>query len=281
MEQYDLVIAYRVYPGVSKSPPIYSDDKLKLTELCLKSFARALQGFRVFIKVFLDGCPKTYNALFAKTLNGYDFEFEELDCLGNLETFQLQLEYLSNQKKSEYVFFAEDDYFYLKNSFSCMLEAIKLRDIDFITPYNHPDVHNHSLHSYKKSEFMLGGIKWIESASTTLTFLTSVNILKETNEVFGSYLGGNNDASIWFTLTKKPIFDVLNFRFKKLDRLIIKVWMKKYFHNLVVSIFGKKYTLIQPSLSLATHMESSLLPPEVDWNKEFNLLIPKNDATNN
>ena len=39
---YDLAVAYRIYPGVSKVPPVFSQDKLKLAEFCLKSFKDSL-----------------------------------------------------------------------------------------------------------------------------------------------------------------------------------------------------------------------------------------------
>ena len=48
-ETKDLAIAYRIYPGISKIPPIYSDDKFKLSELCLRSFKQSLGGLRVKI----------------------------------------------------------------------------------------------------------------------------------------------------------------------------------------------------------------------------------------
>ena len=57
---YDLVIAYRIYPTVSKVPPAYPTDKYKLSELCLKSFREATAGLRVKMHVILDNCPKEY-----------------------------------------------------------------------------------------------------------------------------------------------------------------------------------------------------------------------------
>ena len=31
----DLAIAYRIYPGISKSPAFFPTDKFKLSEMCL------------------------------------------------------------------------------------------------------------------------------------------------------------------------------------------------------------------------------------------------------
>jgi hypothetical protein len=45
----DLAIAYRIYPRVAK-PAValpFSDDKLRLSEICLRSFKESLGGLRV------------------------------------------------------------------------------------------------------------------------------------------------------------------------------------------------------------------------------------------
>ena len=59
-----LAIAYRIYPCISKMPPVYSDDKYKLAELCLKSFSKALEGIDYRMWVILDNCPPDYYELF-------------------------------------------------------------------------------------------------------------------------------------------------------------------------------------------------------------------------
>ena len=64
---YDLVVAYRIYPRVSKTPPAFAHNKLALSELCLRSYAEALGDLRAKIYVLLDDCPPEYEALFAYT----------------------------------------------------------------------------------------------------------------------------------------------------------------------------------------------------------------------
>ena len=41
-KKYDLTVAYRIYPKISRSPAIYRNDKFKLSEFCLKSFKDSL-----------------------------------------------------------------------------------------------------------------------------------------------------------------------------------------------------------------------------------------------
>lgn len=57
-QTYDLAVAYRIYPQVSKVPPVFSQDKYKLSEFCLKSFKNSLGDLRAKIIVLLDGCPQ-------------------------------------------------------------------------------------------------------------------------------------------------------------------------------------------------------------------------------
>ena len=57
--QYDLAIAYRVYPVVSKpaqSLPL-GEDKYLLSEVCFRSFKESLGTLRAKIWVLLDSCP--------------------------------------------------------------------------------------------------------------------------------------------------------------------------------------------------------------------------------
>ena len=42
MKKYDLTVAYRIYPEISRSPAVFSSDKYKLSEFCLKSFKESL-----------------------------------------------------------------------------------------------------------------------------------------------------------------------------------------------------------------------------------------------
>src|ERR1700731_1686715 len=59
---YDLVVAYRIYPMFSKLGQglPFGDDKLRLAEVCLRSFRDSLGSLRVKIWAILDGCPQEY-----------------------------------------------------------------------------------------------------------------------------------------------------------------------------------------------------------------------------
>lgn len=53
----DLPIAYGIYPGVPKVPAAFTNDKLKLSTLCLPSFKKALRSLRDYLNLS-DGLVK-------------------------------------------------------------------------------------------------------------------------------------------------------------------------------------------------------------------------------
>lgn len=112
MMQYDLAIAYRVYPGISKSPAFYSTDKLALAELGLRSLRLALGDLRTRLYAILDGCPPEYEALVLRYFPAEHTEIVHRQRAGNAATFIEQLDYLLEQPHAKFVYFAEDDYLY-------------------------------------------------------------------------------------------------------------------------------------------------------------------------
>ena len=57
-------------PGISKTPFVHPESKPRLARLCLRSFARALQGVRARVIVLLDGCPDGYEGMVREELDG-------------------------------------------------------------------------------------------------------------------------------------------------------------------------------------------------------------------
>ena len=80
----DLAIAYRIYPGVSKTPAFFSTDKFKLSEMCLRSFRGALGGLKVKVWALLDGCPPEYENLFRGIFMSSELEILSSNKIGNL-----------------------------------------------------------------------------------------------------------------------------------------------------------------------------------------------------
>lgn len=268
--KYDLAIAYRIYPKVSKVPAFHSDNKYELSRVCLESFYNAVKKVNAYIYIILDGCPAEYKALFEKTLLGIDFEFIEKDSVGNAQTFSLQMDILLGQNKSDIIYFAEDDYFYLENAFTEMLKGIKDNRVDFLSPYDHPDTYNTELHNYKKNYLKIEGYNWGIMSSTTMTFMTTKSTLKETRHIFDTYTIRNYDASLWLSMTKLNAFNLKLFiKFMFTNKSFFKIYLKLIYFTFFQTLFGKKRMLVQAVPALATHIEIDFLSNNIDWNKEF------------
>jgi hypothetical protein len=264
----DLAVAYRIYPGISKSPAFFSADKFKLSEMCLQSFRRALGGLRVKIWAILDGCPPEYEALFRETFQDSDLEIISLNKVGNLATFSLQIDLLTAQTEAPYVYFAEDDYFYLPNALEKMITFMRDNpDVDFVTPYDHPDSYYTSSRYESHIVRPYADRYWRTASSTCLTFLTSRETLRPTAPMFKTYSAGNMDCSLWLALTQK--LALANPRVHGESLLRVKIWIQTWIWGFNRILFGRRYRLWAPLPSLGTHIESTCLGPLIDWESEF------------
>jgi hypothetical protein len=269
---YDIAIAYRIYPGVSKEPPVFANDKLKLSELCLYTFRQSLGNLRFKIFAILDNCPDIYIKLFKKYFKEDELEIIRMNGVGNAATFQKQIQVLLDQEYSDLIYFAEDDYFYKNLSFIELIDFMNTeKQIDFITPYEHPDYYNMKIHRQFNSESIIKSNRiWNTAATTTLTFLTNKTILKETRKTWESYLRRNSDAGIWLSLTKHKIknpFLILKYLFS--DRLWFRIFTKTWILGFRGIFQGRKYKLWYPNPSIATHMDKMYLAPGLNDQNTF------------
>ena len=159
---------------------------------------------RFKIWAILDGWPPEYETLFQDVLGDYDLQIIKHDKSGNQKTFSLQIDLLSWQTDSDYVYFAEDDYFYFPHALEKMVGFMgENADVDFVTPYDHPDSYytpsRHERHLVRP----FGDQYWRTASSTCLTFLTSRKNLLRTESLFRSFSAGNMDCPIWLALTQK------------------------------------------------------------------------------
>lgn len=270
MQKYDLTIAFRIFPGISKQPLFYPTDKLKMSELGVASLKNACEGLKVKMLAILDGCPPEYEELFKKYFNAEDLEIIHVDKLGNLATFKLQIEKLLEQTYSDIVYFAEDDYLYRDGTFIDIVNFFKSnKDVQFITPYDHLDYYTLDFHNYKSEVRQLGKHHWRSVSTTCLTFFTTKEHLKNTRHVFESYFDGNKDASLWLNLTKIKSFCPFTILKAFLsDKFIFSIYLRAWFHGWKDFLFKPKYKLWSPVPSIATHLESTGIAPGVDWQKE-------------
>ena len=268
---YDLAVAYRIYPAVSK-PALglpFSEDKYLLSEVCLRSFKESLGCLRAKIWVLLDGCPPEYEALFRKYFAREDLKFVRLNSIGNQATFSNQIEILLEQQEADFVYFAEDDYFYLPNQFRLMLDFLAANaDVDFVSPYDHLDCYTLDLHHGPKWLKTHGSRHWRTAASTCLTFLTKKETLAKCETVFRSYVRGNNDCALWLTLTKRRVFNPLaGARYFLRGQFYWKILVKAWLYGWRQILFGRRLRLWVPVPGIATHLDSNALSPNIDWRR--------------
>jgi len=268
-KRYDIAVAYRIYPKVAKPAlglPL-SGDKYRMSEICLKSFRESLGDLRAKIWVLLDDCPSEYAELFRANFPAEDLMLIPLPGVGNQQTFLKQIEILLQQDDSELVYFAEDDYFYLPSQFRLMTQFMQAYpDVHFISPYDHLDCYTLALHHKPKWLRIFDGHHWRTAASTCLTFLTTRQTLRSTQDVFRSYTRRNFDTSVWLSLTKESIARPLDFcRWLAQDRLLAKIIAKTWLFGWKQILFGKRHRLWVPVPGMATHMDAKALSPAIDW----------------
>jgi|SRR2546429_363690 len=265
---YDVAVAYRIYPKVSKPAQRlpFGDDKLRQAEVCLRSFRNALGPLRVKVWAILDGCPKEYRALFEHYFSSENLIFVEVNGVGNQATYAKQLDILLSQRDAEVVYLAEDDYLYLPGQFPLMLRF--LRDgqgVSFVTPYDHPDCYKLDLHREPKWLTVFEDRHWRTAASTCLTFLTRKSTLAKYEHPLRAYSRGSGDCAMWLSLTKRRVFNPLIplrflFRGKLCWKEIVKAWLFCWRQI----VFGKAAKLWVPVPGLATHLCLGLLSPGID-----------------
>ncbi|HPG41019.1 MAG TPA: glycosyltransferase family 2 protein [bacterium] len=269
--KYDLAVAYRIYPGISKTPLVYADDKYQLARLCLRSFKQCLGDLKVKMLVILDGCPPEYKQLFTELFNEVDLVFHVYDGIGNQATFNEQIDWLLQQEDTETVYLAEDDYFYLPGQFPAMIDFLNSgHDVDFITPYDHPDYYSRPFHRPPAMTREYGRRRWRTAQSTCLTFLTTKASLQLTAGLFRSFARGNHDHALWAALTKfsgMRIWDHAATAFKEIYYLKLLYLTWRYGGRQISC--GKKWRLWAPTPAIATHIESSGIAPTVDWMVEI------------
>lgn len=266
---HDLAVAYRIYPSVSR-PAIglpFSDDKYRLSEVCLRSFKESLGPLRVKIWAVLDGCPAQYNELFRNYFGDGDLVLVPCNSLGNRASFAKQVDILVQQQNAPLVYFAEDDYFYLPNQFPLMVSFLNANtDSHFVSPYDHLDCYTLRLHHEPKWIRIYASRHWRTASSTCLTFLSRRETLLRYERVFRTYAHGNDDCSLWLSLTKRRIFNPFELasyvaRREFYARILVKAW----WYGWRQILFGRRAGLWVPVPGIATHLDRHSLSPTIDW----------------
>jgi len=271
---YDIAVAYRVYPGLSKSGFPGVRDKEALVSGCLRSFKEAVGDLRVKIYAILDGCPESYERIFRKTFAETDLEIIALEKSGNARTFLKQVALLCTQTDADIVYCAEDDYVYMPGALPRMVEFLRtLPDRSFVSAYDHPDAYAFPVSMSNGSMRVHAGHHWRSVVSTCLTFMTRRQTLQLVEPLLRTYGRRNDDSSIWQSMTKSNAIRALVApRTLFHDRQSFKVIAKAWWFGWRQILLGARYTLWVPVPSFATHLEPRRLAPGIDWQPAFDRL---------
>ena len=258
--QFDLAIAFRVTPLFGKKH-VRFESKYDLVKAGFDSLARSLEGVSYHLTVILDGCPKEYEDIFREKVSRDCLEIIHTNKIGNSPTFLLQLSILLEQIFADYVYFAEDDYFYIAK-FSEMLQFMKSNSsVDFVSPYDHPDLYlNHGSHPYEKTKVKFGDREWKDVMSTCCTFLTSKKILKEAEDMIASYKK-LSDHRMWYLITRK--ISLLKFFSSTIGRPHIRTTLFLFYY--LIKYHKRVYHLWVPEPTIATHLQKNCLSPNINW----------------
>jgi len=128
-------------------------------------------------------------------------------------SFRLVMEEALKLDDDEIVYFCEDDYAHLPNSREVLLEG--LERADYVTLYNHPDKYipaskgGNPLIGDDGAEqtkvFVTASSYWMMTNSTTMTFATTVRVLREDESVWRKYTEGSypQDMKIFLDLRRE------------------------------------------------------------------------------
>lgn len=268
--KYDVVVAYRFYPGISKNPFLRSNDKLWMICGGLSSLKRCLGDLKAKFYLIDDGCPWERKEKITQSLWDSDYSYIFTEKIGNYATFKKQVEILSTQNESDYVYFAEDDYLYTDWWFSEWIEMLKNKKADFISFFDHR-AHYKAYHHKIKHEYIIDDVHLRirkSIASTCMTFLTSKEVLVETKPYLLWYCKWTWDYPLRLGLTKQNLRKIIDIDRNYIDRMWIPTtWL----HTAMLWIkcrkqllFGKRYKLLCPIPGICTHLETEDKAPLVD-----------------
>ena len=216
-------------------------DKIHCLKNCLSIFGR--HDFFLFA----DNCQaKTLEAIRA---SGVERITET--SLGNAKAWRYVVEYaLKSFSQDTKVYLLEDDYLHLSDAPKLLQEGLAVAD--YVSLYDHPDKYMHKENG--GNPFVEGGGEktkvlltpsshWKYTNSTTMTFATTIKVLKE-------------DQNTWWKYTESPAPQ----DFTAFSNLCgYGSWKNR--------MIGKKRTLITSIPGRATHIETKWLSPLVDWSK--------------
>ena len=187
---------------------------------CLYNFLKHFNNTDDQMVLFLDNVKSETFIKFQKLIRDHNASFGGMPVSikqsfagSSAKSFRLVFEAALEREDDEAVYFVEDDYAYLPNSRKVLLEG--LERADYVTLYNHPDKYipaskgGNPLIGYDAAEqtkvFVTDNSYWMMTNSTTMTFATTVGVLREDASVWRKYTEGSypQDMKIFLDLRRE------------------------------------------------------------------------------
>jgi len=262
---HEIVLILRVFPGMSKPNPFNFLNKLDLFRECLDSLAISVGQREVRIEVLLDSCSVDYENAFRVFPSTADVKIHRFEKLGNVGSFEKQLEIACGLEDSTIVLLIEDDYYWSPDGFGILIDLIKQTEAPcFATPYNHPDYLNLPIHQ----EGLGPSSEWRSGLATTCTFIARAGTIKSRKRILNKY-SILNDFGMWLCLTRtglKPSRQLLDRKSKQHELGVLRDWIKAWLVFILFSLWRVPVTqLFYPLVSGATHMDSNYLGHGRKW----------------
>jgi len=234
-------ILYRISDGS------YNKQKIVNKEKCLTNFISCFPTREIILLV--DKINQDTKIWLEELIIDTGIKTEYITGGSSAQSFRIALEYaINNFDDNEIVYFVEDDYLHLQNSRKILLEGMSYSNGIYLSLYDCPDKYRseHCPYVNPKIDNSGGEVTRViitkshhfkASNSTTLTFATRINTLKE-------------DWEVW----KKWCF-VDNSQIHPHD------------YEAFLELGERGRSLLTPIPSLSTHTEPLWLAPLIDWRK--------------
>jgi hypothetical protein len=177
----------------------YSKIKLDIAtkEYCLNNFLKEFNNSDNHIHIIADNVTDSQLINYLNELETtYDMIDIEHTSLNNAQSFKYVFNKAIQLDDDDMVYFVEDDYLHLPNSFNAIIEALTISD--YVTLYDHPDKYINYNEGGDNPFIENGGeitrvvltktSHWKLTNSTTMTFASTVNTLKQDTHIWMKHL---------------------------------------------------------------------------------------------
>lgn len=235
-------------PGISK-------------EECLDNFLNIFSKIGKFKGIILaDNCDNnTLKLIESKINDNISLHTSELGNAGSL----LWCIEDSLDKDNEIIYFVEDDYLHSQESLNLIYDWQELNDnIHYATLYDHPDKYSKMYNYGETSKVYKNKHHWRLTQSTTMTFLTKKEYLKDDYLTWGKYLRNTSHP---------PDHQIFTELLNKNRKLVCAIPGSASHTDLTVSIAFRKNLIEDWVLEISYY---SLIKKITDLkNKDLNLLV--------